>query len=275
MIKNVTGFKFRASDETEYKDSYDFDIYVKLANVPLLPQKNDSLERPIGSDISYDFEDGYSKKVISLFCQLAPQNKQFFNRRYDTRDIVGWLHKSGYLILNCEPDRVYEAKLISQVDYETTNSMDIFTLNFEVQALSKSTITSDVTWDTANVLWSNAFIPWQGYGGSDINISNGTFDINNLSNYKTLPTIKITGTSSSVTMTDSLGNSFTYTNLSNETVYIDCEYKFVYSLNGSNKVNKIMNFTGDFLELDIGQNTITVSSTSTININVDVGLTYL
>lgn len=281
ILDNVKGFKYKALKETEYKDSSDFSIFTKLVNIPLIPEKNDTTERPLGSDLTYDFEDGYSKKTISILCQFAPQ-VNYSARRYMLRDIVTWLRKPGTLIINAESDRVYEAKLSSQaVDYTTDVSVDTFTLNFDTQAVSKNVMSGDdinnLTWETANVMWESADFSWNGVGDThNNNVTSGkTLQVNNLGNYTAKPTIVLSGTTSQVILTDGLGNSCKYTNLSG-TVYIDCKHKLVYSLSGTTKVSKRSNFSGKWLDIEPGTNNLTVTgNTNPITVDIIFNASYL
>ncbi len=283
ILENVMGFKYKAFKDSEYKSSTDFNIYTKLVNIPLFPEKNDTSERPLGSDITYDFEDGYSKKIISIYCQFAP-GVNYSERRYILRDIVAWLSKPGYLIINAESDRLYEAKLSSQaVDYTTDVKIDTFTLNFETQPVSENVVSSaeinDLTWDTADMTWDSADFPWDGIGDIDnSSVASGTtLTMTNLGNYKAKPTITLSGTTNTVTLTDDSGNSFTFENL-NGTVYIDCKYKLVYSLSGTTKVNKRANLKkgSKYLELEPGTNNIKVTGNSNpIAVKIDFNATYL
>ncbi len=274
------GFKYKAYDDLEFKHTTDFGIFTKLINIPLLPEKNDTTERPLGSDITYDFEDGYSKKPINILCQFAP-GVDYSQRRYLLRDIVAWLRKPGYLIINAESDRVYEVKLSGQIDYETDVSVDMFTLNFETQPISENVKSGEdinnLTWEDADIVWETADIYWSGVGDVDnAGVTSGkTLSFSNLGNYNAKPIIVLSGNTSLVTLTDSKGNFCTYENL-NGTVYIDTKYKLVYSLSGTNKVSKRENFSGKYLEFKPGLNDIKVTgNTNPINVNFDFKASYL
>lgn len=272
------GFRYKPNRYAEFKESSEFSLFVRTQNIPLLASNRKEHINVLGRDTPYDFEDGYNKKEIVLQCEIG----DIFNyseRRTVARNIAEWLYEPGELILEYESDKVYQARLINQVDVEMLATYDVFELEFEVEAITKSNYDNDsITWETANIIWSGAKITWN---MSDLETtftgvtSGNELTINNLGTYEALPVIKLTGVASAATLTDDDGNSFTYTGLNGD-IYIDCDNRLVYSISGLNKVNERANFTGDYIKLLAGENTIDVIGTiTTLDIEFIFRNTYL
>ncbi len=266
------GFKYRNIDSSTYH------ITVKTDNIPVIPAKRIVQEEVIGRDGSYIFEDKHSPKEIELTCELHGHLK-YSERRYLVREITAWLDIPGELILNYEPDKKYQAHLSEQTDLSMLAVYDVFTLVFVVQPIAKSIYENDgLTWGEAAIPWGYASIPWGGYQTVFQNITGDTtVDVTNAGTYDELPVIVLSGEAASITITDDAGNSFTYTNLVSGTdIYIDCKNKLVYSISGSSKVNKRSYFTGDYIKLLPGTNSIDISGTITsVNIDFDYRNAYL
>ena len=259
----LKGFTFKGIDSSTYK------LTVKTQSLPVLPSRRSVQEYVLGKDNPFDFEDGYNRKRITLNCEINAVTMP--ERRYYARLIAAWLSGEGDLILNYEPDKVYSARVLSVVNATPSGVYDKIIIAFEVD-LAKSTYYNEgLTWDEADMIWLSAEIPWDGLDQTFT--GTGTHTVNNLGTYKALPIIELTGTASSITLT--LGDlAFTYTGL-NGTIYIDCDNKLVYS-GTTTKTNQRANFSGDYLELDPGENDIVVSGTVTdISIYYNFKNTYL
>jgi phage-related protein len=262
------GIRYRPYGESEFKDSSDFNLVVKTINTPMLPSKRDDSVDILGRDGPIDFTDGYNKKTMLFRCEI----KDVFNyqqRTYLIDDIVGWYSRPGELILNYRGDRVYRVKLIEQLDKEMLATYDVFELEFEAEPISESLHYNDeLIWNQIETPWNQQKVPWVGYPRKFDNVLPGDeVVLNNIGNHESKPIVVLDGVAAEVIITDDSGKSFTYTGL-NGVVYIDCKFKKVFSLNGQDKVNQRMNFSGSYITIQPGGNTITIGGTIT-NLNIE------
>jgi phage-related protein len=136
--------------------------------------------------------------------------------------------------------------------------MDEFTIVFECQPYQQQTNYNDnLTWTGADMYWGSTNIPWNGLERIFTVVPGQTITVENAGTYKALPIIVLKGVASTVSF-----GGFTYANL-NGTIYIDCENKHVCEIVNSKKINKIMNFSGEFPELAPGLNQFAITGTIT------------
>ena len=267
----MNGFRYRGIDSNIYG------LAVKSINNPSKSEKNTTTQEVIGRDGPYVFEGKHKEKEIELQCTLFDK-PNLSQRRYIARDIAAWLDVPGELVFNYEPDKKYDARVPGQIDTEIIVSNDVFSIIFVVQPIVESVFENEnLTWEDATIPWNQLDMPWTGYQQVFTGVISGQeLTVMNLGTHEALPVIKLSGTASSITLTDDKGNSFTYTGLSGTDIYIDCKNRLVYSLSGSTKVNQRSNFSGKYLSLNSGSNTIDVSGTITsLNIDFDYRNAYL
>jgi predicted phage tail component-like protein len=263
----VKGFTFNS------EHSSDKGVYFKTRAIPYIAPKRSETVEVQGRDGGYVFEDGYSNIIIELQCVVV--NGRVINRRKAAREIAYWLSAVGTLNFDNELDINYEVvKITHDIAAAMEGSTDQFTITFECKPYQENTYYNDgLTWAEIDSAWSYFELPWGGGGTDRVFTVTGadSLVLNNYGTYKALPVIKLVGTASSITI-----GSFTITNLSSDTVYVDCLNQIVYEISGGNKVNWIDEFSGDFLEIDPGENTFAVSGTITsVEITFDYKNTYL
>lgn len=206
-------------------------MIVKTVSNPILPEKRISSEYIMGRDGSYKFEDGYKDKILVFDCTLI--DKDLNNRRETIREIAKWLSNQGELVLDYENDKKYiVTQTVNNIELALLNKRDTFTVTFICKPQQYSKYFNNT------YTWNNV-------------IDGSSYSIYNHGTYKALPTIELVGTANSITL-ECNGNQFTYSNL-NGSVTIDCENMVVYE---GDKVNRIQNFNGDFLEFTEEQNVI-------------------
>ncbi|WP_066499865.1 phage tail domain-containing protein [Abyssisolibacter fermentans] len=229
------------------KHSSEFGLYLKTKVFPALAEKRYTEEIIPNRDSSYKFENGYEDKIIELQCTLIESN--YVLRRSKIRNIVQWLDNGGNLIFDYEKDKYYIVKLYKSINLEAVLSLDIFVITFTAYPFQYST---ELKKHEVHV---------DGY--TELNILNsGT--------YITTPIITIDGTADSITISNSTG-VFTIQNIT-EKVYVNCEKMICYTLDAyGKKVNKSIDFTGNYLNIPLGASQIVVDGT---NLNCNVLINY-
>jgi len=159
---------------------------------------------------------------------------------YDIDSIISFFTGEGNLVLSNEPNRIYRAKIVSQIDFNRLVTFRTAIVNFRVQPYKHR-----------NPIDSS-------------NSSMATRTISNHGNTVSKPIITIQGSGTISLKVDNV-EIFSYTYPNNETsVTIDCEKEDAY--NGTNLRNRYM--TGEFPSIPTGQHTIKVTGTMT-NMNIE------
>ncbi|NLD46408.1 MAG: hypothetical protein GX660_04315 [Clostridiaceae bacterium] len=226
--------------------SDEFGMVCKIKELPLLPKTRREKEDIPGRDGVYVYETGgFEEKKIVIECAYAP-NLDFATRRNLSREVSAWLSApSGDLILDKEPDKKYKARIDDSVDPSFFPYYDQFDIQFYVHPIAFIVDTTDSAKEYKDI------------------VSSTVLEIQNGGTYNALPLIKINGSASALTITDDLNNNFTYSNLESEEIIIDCMNKLVYSVIEGIKTNKRSNFSGKYLSIKPGLNTVEVTGTIT------------
>lgn len=250
----------------------EFGIAVTTRGIPYIPSKRQTTVEVNGRDGQYIFEDGYNNITIQLDCAIG--GYEISERRKRAREIAIWLSAPGSLIFDYEQDVVYKVvKSVSDVSASVVGKeyRDEFSISFECEPYQQQTFYNDgLTWDDVDSSWPYVNMPWDGYERTFNVVSGQTVNVWNAGTYKARPKIVLTGVAASITI-----GGFTFVNLSG-TVYIDCKNKLVYSIVGNSKVNQIVNFSGEFPELNVGTNQFLITGSITnLSIEFDYKNTYL
>lgn len=247
-------------------DSSTFGLLINYDNITIKPALRNSTYQVIGKDGGHVFTDKHSLYEIVLECRLKDTP---YERRVTGRQISAWLQGYGELVLGIEQDVKYNAWALSAVETAPIYVLEDFFISFLVEPVRKSTLEGeDLIWSTADIDWGQANVDWG--GGPDLsfsNISSGSvLDVENIGNYEARPIMEISGQATTLSITDDLGNIFTFSNL-NGTIYVDSENYLVYS--GTDpKVNGIQSSNGEFIALAVGVNTIDVSGTGFVSLGI-------
>lgn len=254
--------------------SSQFNAYLKSKNRMTLPARRKREIAIPGKDGTYDFGGNtFDNKVIEV--QLTLNENSLYELRRKARQIAAWLSTSVRqpLIFDDEPDKYYLAKVYDSISPEEIADTGIVSVKFECEPFAYLLVSTaeEITWGS-NISW-----------GSDVtwgNSSNYTFSISspkeimvdNPGTYKLRPVIVITGSFSSISISVN-GKTFNYTEaVSNETVTIN-NAKYTVK---KGSVNKLNISAGDFLELNPGENDITVSGADlNCTITIDFKPLYL
>lgn len=149
----------------------------------------------------------------------------------DIDEIMNWLSGEGELVTSLEPDKVYKARIIDQIDYERLYNFKSATITFRVQPYKYELDESSIT-----------------ITQSGKSISNNGLEVSK-------PIMTITGTGTiELSINNLLVFKYTFPEGENE-VIIDSEKQDAYL--GS--VLKNRNMVGDFPILQSGKNVITWS----------------
>jgi len=211
-------------------------LIVKTLSKQIIAAKNKQEISVVDKDGLYIFEGAYENKKISYKCSLV--DVDISSRTSKLRDITKWLSSIGELVLDYDPDIIYEVvKITNDVTVAINQIYDTFNIEFTVKPIQKSEVTSQKEWMNPS----------------------GTIAIINAGNYKSLPVLEITGTGD---ITIECGSkSFDYVGLDG-TIFVDSYNYLVYSVEVS-KVNKLSNYSGDFIELLPGSNDLFITGTIT------------
>lgn len=246
-------------------DSSTFGLLINYDNITIKPFKRNTNFAVIGKDGAQIFSDKHSVYEIIIPGRLKGD---VYARRVIGRQISAWLQGNGELILGIEQDIKYNAQAFNGVNTAPIFVLEDFTISFLVQPVRKNALEAGLTWETANIPWNQAATPWKGFDLSFSDITSGdVLNVENIGNYEALPVMTISGQATTLSVTDDLGNEFTFNNL-NGTIYVDSENLLVYS-GTTTKVNEIQSSNSEFITLAIGANTISVTGTGLVGLSVD------
>ena len=241
----------------------DYGIYFTTSNIPLLPQMRTQEETVLGRDGVFIYENGYNNKTIELNCSFIGADT-IHQRRQVLRRVASWLRKEGELVFDNEPDKYYKGKIYNQIDLALFASYDEFTLIFNSEPFAYS------RWDNQELLQNmqgievdGKFIPYMQTKFTSIS-SNQTVTLSNLGNYEVSPVIELKGTADSVIISSG-DKTFSISSITGDT-YIDCNNLIAYEVVADNKVNKLNDFEGEFIEFEEGLNEVSIEGT---NLNLD------
>lgn len=250
-------------------DSFD-NIKIDYQTLPFLPRRRTKTEYVIGKDGGYIFEDDYENIEVQVIIYI--HNNNALTRRRQLSNMATWLNGSGKLKLEIESDVEYDASVNARVISNVNYFEDKMEVMFECKPIKKVIYDNDeVTWESAEYEWQLAELYWAGGNTSYEDVAD-TDVLNpiNFGNYKTHPVIEISGAATSLSLTDDNENTLTFSTLvvGDGTIYIDCENKLVYTESGGVKTNQISRFSGDFIYLNPGENTIDVSATGESGLDI-------
>jgi phage-related protein len=260
----MSSFKYITADGIF--DAADHGISIITTDLPLLPNKRSVSERIIGRNGNVVFEDAYDNKEIALECTFI-DGVALEERRQTIREVSAALSKPGSLILSYEPDKKYFASLTKQASLKINNSHDVFSLSVEVEPIAHAVYDpQDLTWEQAEMTWYSANFPWNGYQSQfTIPDASETISVVNLGNFESTPIVILTGVTATTKI--ALGtDDFTITGL-NGTIYVDLQNLIVYS-GTTSYVNELSKFSGDFIKLQPGPNSLVVTSTGFTSLTV-------
>lgn len=246
-------------------DSSTFGLLINYDNISVKPFKRNNSFNVIGKDGAQIFSDKHNVYEVVLDCRLKDD---VYDRRVTGRQIAAWLQGNGELVLGIEQDIKYQAQAFNSLDTTPIFVIENFFISFLVQPVRKNALEDGLTWETANIPWNQAAIPWEGFNLSFSDITSGdTLDVENIGNYEALPVMAISGQATTLSIADDLGNTFTFSNL-NDTIYVDSENMLVYS-GTTTKVNEIQSSNAEFIALAVSANTIDVTGTGFVSLNID------
>lgn len=179
------------------------------------------------------------KKIVVVFLIYAKSRQE--KRQRINSLLKGWVgNESGRLVLGDDPDVYYIARILDEVKENETDEGTEVAVTFLTSALKYSFV------ETINSIAQGVTSKTIVYTGD----------------YKALPIIEATGTGTITISTN--GNSFSLV-LANETVIVDCKELIVHDANYNSKIDK---FTGDFVELYEGNNTVSVTGNTNVAIKI-------
>lgn len=239
---------------TSLNGSFNFEDYYVIKEVSGLdlPQQKSSKQSVIDRNGDFTFLNGFMNKPLNISL-LAIEGKTIEERRTAAIEMKKVISLSGTLVLSFYPVVSYEATVVDGSNINFTGIYDEISLSFDLKPLGKTVLTADgFTWGNTEIPWGQMDNPW-GDSFEYAPVAGDTINILNVGNVISTPILKLSGTGD-VTFTKG-SESFTYTGLETS-VFVDVENLIVY--NSSNE-NKIANYDGDFIPLQIGDNLFTIT----------------
>lgn len=227
--------------------------------------KTESYPMPVINSTAYKVIDRHGEIVFTSGLRNKPikvtlthkESVSLASRRYLFGLIKPALLEGGYLIFDFEPQIKWRASL-NGGDVKFSKTYDTISVDFDVSPYGVNSFDEEnFTWGEADIIWQAAEMTWAG-SQNTFSASNETILVENLGNFPSKPTIKITGTGNVSLATN--GKTLTVTGLSG-TINIDCDKMIAYD---DLKANKMTLTNATFLELLPGENTVTVTGTAEI-----------
>lgn len=244
--------------------SVDNDIIVTRIQRPILPTLRRRKLVIAGKDGAWDFGNNtYEESQILVECELINP----LSKRALIRALALWLSEKGQLSFSDEYDKYYAGRLYDTFTEEIDGVVGRFALTFEVDPFAYSILKT-----TDEVLLGDD-IPL----GSDVSLGNsenyifditgpGSLDIDNFGTQSIRPTIIIDGSIDDITISVN-GKSLTYTGpISSQELILDGA-NYLAELDGVNVLDDLTGDIDDFLTLQPGNNTVTITGTN-LNCNI-------
>lgn len=103
-----------------------------VPTIPILPQRNSSVIEIPGRDGTLDFGvDSYSTRIIPVECLVTASSEATLNGYL--ADIAVWLSGSGNLVFDQDTDKYWDAKVYTSIEPVRYPGIAIFTVYFECQ----------------------------------------------------------------------------------------------------------------------------------------------
>lgn len=240
-------------------------VFLQEVKKPLSPKMNFGEYKIPRRNGSYIVKDAYQNIEIQVKILISGNNRPNLCRKL----IQPWLNVKSKLIFEDEPDKYYLAEIFESIVYKEKEYFDEITITFLCEPFKYNLVNSsgDIITKNAEMITKTASFPM--LENETVFVVNGSKEVTvkNLGNVNIKPVIKISGTASLLNIqTQSYACSIA--DIRNETVYLDTEKMIVYKIVNNRKVSKLNDFTGRFVELERGENTVRFSG-SNINVTVD------
>jgi len=240
----------------------DFGYVLQTPGYQQIPTLRNSQKSVIGRNGNFTFRDGFNNKKIKVKL-TAMDDPNIMVRRANARELNQELIKPGKLVLDYEKNIYYDANVFNGTTVKFNSSYDELDIEFTVDAIAFSRIGGNLVWNTTDIPWQSIDISWNGDSFNYDVVPTDVIEVINRGNIESSPLITIDGVGD-VTFTHTNGKTFTYTGL-NGIINIDSRNMVVYD---DSLVNAIIDYSGDFIDLDVGTNSIAITGTfATLNIN--------
>ncbi|MEL7646974.1 MAG: distal tail protein Dit [Sedimentibacter sp.] len=243
---------------TSIKTRYDF----------IVPKRNGS------KTYNNRYEDNFVDVVIGVY------EVDIEARRAKQRTLLqNMINIESKLIFLDEPSLFYYAEVVDVIEVSEGEIFTEITIHFKA-SYCKYELLDDLNDLIINTMFESVddltilvnTLQW-----TNINALTNKTVVNN-GNFEATPIIELTANTNCTSITISNGiNGFTLQNLlAGETIYIDTEKMVVYKIASGVKQSIMTRFTGQFITIPTGTNTITINGQSfNINISIDYRNTYI
>lgn len=243
--------------------SSEFDLFLKGVRRPLLTTLRRRKLQIGGKNGTWDFGNNkYDDTTVGLVTYIANTDRQ-----HALRQIAQWLSVKGKLVIDDEPDKYYLGRIYDLTEQELTGQVGFIPLSFECDTFAYSIFSTADDVLLGDPIRLDNPIPIGSSQAYLFDISGPrTIVVNNYGLRPVRPVIGITGSFSSLSITIG-GKTLNYSQaISSSELIIDNE-NYGVTLNGTNKLNVVTGNLDTFLELDPGDNNVTISGTS---LNCDI-----
>lgn len=254
-------------------------LLLTKADIPLLPTTRQIEEEIPGRDGSIDLETRYGARPIELTFEFTETEEiAYQNNLSKVAGAFNALKGEQILVLERNPGKQWRVKYNGSISIEKLAQIGTFTVPLKAfNPFAESYNKADEP-----LKLGEGFTLGMGYKLTDnssttysVTSNLTTLTVPHFGNHAAKPIITITGTGSNLTITnDSTEEGFTWSGTlsANDTLVVDCD-KMSIKKNGN---NAFANFSGDYITLGEGDNSITVTATSpNLTVDFDYRHTYL
>ncbi|WP_313413133.1 distal tail protein Dit [Sedimentibacter sp.] len=227
---------------------------------------------------SQTFTNRYEDNFIDVTVGIYDNN--ISTRRTRQRTFLqSFIGVKSMLIFLDEPTLFYWAEVIDAIKIKEGAIFTEITIHFKASFCKYGLLgdANDIITNNADFITDEFDIITNSLAWENISLLT-TKTVTNNGNFEATPLIEVyANTNCTSVIIDNGINSFTLSNLvSGETVYIDSEKMIVYTIEGNEKVSAMTRFTGQFINIPIGESMITIKGTSfDVNVSVEFRNTYI
>lgn len=222
-------------------------VYLKSVSIPITPKYSYNTTMIPNTDTTLYTTAGLEDKRITAVFHVYAKSRQ--EKRQKINQLVkGWVgNEPGKLIIGDDPDVFHVARVLDEIQESESDGNTIVTVTFLASPTKQSLV--EITHTIAPATSSKV--------------------IEYVGDYKVLPIVEFAGTGTVGISVN--GSSFSVV-LVNETVFVDCKELTVHN---ASYVNKIDKFTGNFIELHEGANTVMITGNTTVTTKIRYRNTFL
>lgn len=222
-----------------------------------LPYKDSKGYKVIGRDGEVIFTDGYLNKTVTVTL-THKESPSLSERQYLFSEVAPYLMAGGECVFDFAQHIKWKFNVLRGTNVSFGGTYDSIRCQIELSPCGVNAFDeSELTWDSASIAWVAANMSWEG-SENNFTVNNESITVENLGNVVSYPLIRLT-TTGNISLTTG-GKTLSVTGFSG-IMYVDNEKMIVYD---DSNVNQMQKTNGVFLELNPGDNTVSVTGTGTL-----------